>query len=613
MAIKVLSSNQISKYKSRFVEVKATAGSGKTHTLIMRLIFWYGLGVPADKILVLSYSKETVAELHRRIKCFPNKSVSQSVELANNEALDTYLSKVTVQTTHGFANGLSPKKVVLNNKMAADLLSKAIRAVQRDCKKQVLWLGVSQRVRRRRLKQLTKLAEPGNQSFVLNFLSVARASKSTVTEAAERAPFKDLIPYIAVLRAVHAKYSSFKKSKEVDDFGDMLVRATNAVRNGAAVPYTHILVDEYQDCSPAQVQFLAEVAKLNDRKIMVFGDPGQAIYGFGGSSYTPLSNALDGVIELNLPVSRRLTTQNAALASAVLRLDSEQAIQTRRGGDKPVLVCDKTETEQIRHVARDIKRLIDGGISQEQIVVLARIKALLTPVEQALLASGVQTRRKGTMRDRKHMLRVLHLVHLVSRSEKDKVAITPEKLRKVFSRQIKVTDCKWKSASIELRKVAHSPSLEGRYRLCAKIYLRLRGGVRKDANLQADVNRWEPLCREHSDAREMRDAIRAMDQLSVVTGTIHSAKGGEWEYVFIVGVTDGYLPLYLARDDKLSLSEERNLLYVAVTRARENVRLYHSPANHARSKQQFEKRSRFLDKRVLKTLQIERTAPTVAE
>ena len=333
---------------------------------------------------------------------------------------------------------------------------------------------------------------------------------------------------------------------------------------------------------------------------------------FGGSSYTPLSTVLDGVQELSLPRSWRLTAQNAALASAIRQLPPDQAIRTGRNGKMPALVLDETETEQINHAARDIKKLIDGGTPPQQIALLARTKALLTPIEQTLLANGMQTKRKGTMRDRKHMLRVLHLVHLAERTEKCKKAITEEKLRTAFPRLTDIDDNRWELASVELKKVSRSPSLEGRYRLCAKIYLRLLGGIREDADLRGDVNRWEMLCRDYSDARTMRDAIRAMDDAAVVTGTIHSVKGGEWNHVFVVGVTDGYLPLYYAHEDESALREERNLLYVAVTRARETVRLYHSPANHARSRQRFDKPSRFLDRKVRKTLHVERVHIPVA-
>ena len=92
----------------------------------------------------------------------------------------------------------------------------------------------------------------------------------------------------------------------------------------------------------------------------------------------------------------------------------------------------------------------------------------------------------------------------------------------------------------------------------------------------------------------MRDAVRQMNPHAVVTGTIHSAKGGQWDHVFIVGVTDGLLPFYKARNDEHAMAEERNLLYVAVTRAREKAWLYHAPSNHSGSRQRFEDVSCFL-------------------
>ena len=82
---------------------------------------------------------------------------------------------------------------------------------------------------------------------------------------------------------------------------------------------------------------------------------------------------------------------------------------------------------------------------------------------------------------------------------------------------------------------------------------------------------------------------------AAVTSTIHAAKGGEWDHVFIVGVTEGLLPLYLEMNDEHSLVEERNLLYVAITRARKTVQLYHAPTGHARSRKNFSDLSRFLD------------------
>lgn len=92
--------------------------------------------------------------------------------------------------------------------------------------------------------------------------------------------------------------------------------------------------------------------------------------------------------------------------------------------------------------------------------------------------------------------------------------------------------------------------------------------------------------------------------------TIHAAKGREWDHVFMVGVADGQLPLYLSKGSKM-LAEERRLLYVAITRARESLRLYFAPVDHARSQQRFEKRCRFLrPPSVMRTVRVVQSQPT---
>ena len=120
------------------------------------------------------------------------------------------------------------------------------------------------------------------------------------------------------------------------------------------------------------------------------------------------------------------------------------------------------------------------------------------------------------------------------------------------------------------------------------------GRVRNDPDPLADVNRWEPLCRTRPNAAAVRRAILALDSHKVVTSTIHAAKGGEWDHVLIVGATEGLLPIYMARDSK-SVAEERRLLYVAITRARASVRLYHAPTYHARSRQHLPHLCSFLE------------------
>lgn len=454
MTIKASSSSQISKCKAKFSEVIASPGAGKTHTLLMRLLHLIGIGVPAERILVLSFSRASVAELRRRLKAMPKQVVGKASNGGRiaSRARSADMSKVTIKTAHAFALGLIRSPQVLSDKAACTLLGKAIKSVRASCQKRTLWPDLSPEMNSRRLTQLDVLAEAGNRQFVLTFLAVVQAAKWTVRETTDMAQFEELEPYVNVLRAVRAKFALLKKKARVIDYGDMLDQAVRAIDKGATVPFTHILVDEYQDCSPAQVELLARLAMLKERSIMVFGDPCQAIFGFGGASYTPLSSVLDGVQKLSLPISRRLTAQNAALASAVVGHGADQAIQTNRDGEMPALVRDDSLAVQTKHIVQDIQQLIGSGVPRAEIVVLGRTKALLVPAEQSLLATGVQTSRMGLGREQKHALRVLRLINLVAQSEKSKAAVTTEMLRKAFSRLIDVDDDHWKKASRALKR-----------------------------------------------------------------------------------------------------------------------------------------------------------------
>jgi DNA helicase-2/ATP-dependent DNA helicase PcrA len=594
MARRTSAGDRIVRSDEKRVEVTASPGSGKTHTLVGRVGFLLGNEVPAEKILVLSFSKASVAELRRRIRTGVNGSTSL--------AADDPSKGVVVQTAHAFALGLIRRAVgdvrVLRDKQATELLLKAIQTARRAVRRGPLWADRPLKVRQRRHRQLGHLRQPAQMKLLSRLFSVAGATKRKLSAVISHDQFADIHGYGKVGAEVKRRYAALKKKRDALDYGDMLADAAEILENDpASVPFTHVLVDEYQDCSAAQVHLLARLAGLDGRSIMVFGDPHQAIFAFAGARYTPLSTVLDGVKKFNLPHSLRLTAQTAALASAVARHSPENAIQTDREGVAPRLLIDESQTAQTERVVHDIKRFIARGTPPEKIVVLARTKALLHPVEQALLAANMQTERKGLKRDLKQLRCVLRLVRVVERCEAARTAVTPEMLRTKLSKLTGVVDDLWQREARALSKVVQIPSLEGRYQLCAKAYLRLMGGVRANPELRADLNRWAPLARGYSNAQKMWNAVRAMKSKGVVTGTIHSAKGCEWDHVLVVGVTDGYLPLYHSRDDPQSLAEERNLLYVAITRARDSIRLCHAPAQHARSRKRFDNVCRFLEAR----------------
>lgn len=593
--------------KANRVEVLASPGSGKTYALVRRVQHLVASGVPAHKILVLSFSKATVCELRRRMDLLSTETPAQKTPKKSETAsANADFTDVSFQTAHAFALSLAsktyPKPRLLNDKTAESIIKQELRQARTDCKSGTLWPKGSSAQKRLRMDQLIKLKTGQNIKLILRLFATAAAATATIARTLESDQFQLLRPYLKVLVTLRKRFNASKVKHCRIDYGDMLAEGVKAIADRSqAVPFLHILVDEFQDCSAAQTSLIVALAQLPGRSLMVLGDPHQAIFGFAGARYARLSSVLDDVVQIGLPKSRRLTAPVAALASAVAQLDTKYVIQTVRSGLPPVLCIHQSLARQTLEASRHIQQLIRDGAEPNQIVVLARTKALLAPVEQTLLAAGIETSRLGSTRHRKHALNVLRLVRLVERSHQNYEELDLVNALPRFLWHFNFDDKKLKAGTKELLKAREILSLEGRYWLCCRTYLRLLGGLRKNPEIRADVNRWEASCRGHLSAAAMARGILAMAPSHVVTSTIHGAKGGEWDHVLIVGATDGLLPLYLSRD-KASLAEERNLLYVAITRAAKSVMLFHAPTSHARSRQHFPELSRFLNEPAVKCL-----------
>jgi len=454
------------------------------------------------------------------------------------------------------------------------------------------------------------LKSPELLSLLLSAMQFAQAAQIEVGDAMTTPQFADdLKPLAVIAPAVLRRYTQAKQAAGHIDFGDMLERAIRALGDGrATIPFTHVLVDEYQDCSAAQTQLLAALVH-HGCELMVFGDPEQAIYAFGGNGYTPLCEIVDGAKVMSLPQSHRLHAQNAALAMAVANARTSKIV-TQRRGTQPVLVRSRDLTDQTHSLVRDVEQLLDQGVDPSRIAVLARTRAFLGPVEQRLLATGMNADQQGITRDLRHAQRVLRLVKFVERYARRYDSIDPDEAAYVLH-NVTFADPQFRLESLarSLERAASSPSLEGRYRACSDVYLHLLGGVRANTEVHHDLNRWAPICRNHACAAEMLRTLKRSDKQVIQTMTIHAAKGREWDHVFVVGVADGQLPLYLSKGTRM-LAEERRLLYVAITRARESVRLYFAPVDHARSQQRFEKRSRFLrPPSVMRTVRVMASQP----
>ena len=597
-------SQQIVKTTAQRVEVLACPGSGKTTTLLHRVQHLVITGVPARMILVLSFSKATVRELRRRLDEL-GTTARTTVQTKKSQLHD--LSKVVVKTAHAFAFGIAskinPGVTVLEDRNALKLLADSVRMTLKDVVRGVL--SIASKCLQKIKTALRELRDSKpRMRLLLDALAYTHAANLTPATTVSTGQFSALKQYVDVVGAIAARYAAVKKKLAKVDYGDMLKTAVKGIkRNMKWDSYSHVMVDEYQDSSAAQTALLAAMAEKGS-EIMVFGDADQAVYGFGGNKYNSLKNVMGGVVQMTMRTSWRLTRQTAALASSIAQHTKELAIVAARDGFFPELIHNDDLTTQTYAVATTIQKLIATGTPPEKIAVLARTRALLKPVEQRLLAENIHSNQLGTDRDIQHAIRVLHLTHLVEGFDHTKNSINPAAVQRALKDVKTVAPIEWQPLARYLEKIARMPSLESRYKKCAASYLKCLGGARANTRVQHDLKRWEPICRGSANAKALRSVIRAMNLGAVTTSTIHAAKGREWDHVFVVGMAEGQLPLYLARDEQM-LAEERRLLYVAVTRARESVRLYYAPTVHSLTRSRFEHPSRFLtDKHVQRRLKV---------
>lgn len=585
---------RIAQTRHNHVEVIAGPGCGKTTVIVARCKYLISKGQELSRILVLSFSNESTKNLRRRL-----------ARVAGG-------ADVEVKTCHAFSSHL-----VRNNLTAAGL--KTMPALYSDLDR-LAALGRARNETRkvfehRRRKAalderhgltdaITWLNQLSREEFqaaadLFEFASASRTSLSILAQKAEHKWFRSHLETVVGWRT---QYRTLKRSANRIDYGDFIRLATKVLNSGSkvkGVAFDHLLVDEYQDTSPAQAALFSGLASRIP-SMMVVGDPRQTIFGFGGANYTPFSELVTGVKVMPLSLSHRLTQATADLANAVHstgagdRKSQLPAIVGRPGGKRPLLLRTASEQHQAHTVVGHITKLLVSGVPPKEIAVLSRHKASLKLLERELAYLNFKSQRSGQVTDLVHVVRVLKLASIIQEHKNtDAVSKAMEAMRN------EVTQENATAIRRELTNARKSSSLEGRYRGCSKAYMVALGGIRHDLGVRAWLDLWTPLCRRHSSAAQMRKAIKGFGvEGAIEMSTIHGAKGREWQYVFVIGVADKVLPDYRSTSAK-KLSEERNLLFVAITRASERVTLSYTPQTISGSQSQkpvdTQKLCRFLD------------------
>lgn len=372
---------------------------------------------------------------------------------------------------------------------------------------------------------------------------------------------------------VYEAYLSVLDQSNVMDFEDVLLYMTAIMANFPEVAdqvrrqYRYFTVDEFQDVSPAQFELLS-LWLGNRRDLCVVGDPAQTIYSFSGATSDYLTNFTEHFKEAShfeLGNSYRSTAPIIKVANSIIAKQASVALTSTRGKGPAVDLRDYPHDEkEAASVADQIQSLIQSGTSAREIAVLFRINSQSALIEAELGNRGIAYTLRGAERffERPEVKTAVLSLRATAAGTID------NGLGGVVRDVLSATGWKPKMPDAGRATQETWESLNTLVDLADEYAI-----THPEASLRDFV--------QHLDDRN--DMEHAPTANAVTLASIHAAKGLEWDAVFVIGLSDGLLPISRAKTPAAHL-EERRLLYVAVTRAKTQLFLSWSKARHSDGK-----------------------------
>ncbi|MEO0081759.1 MAG: ATP-dependent helicase [candidate division WOR-3 bacterium] len=585
----------------------AGAGTGKTRTLAYRVAWLIRQGVPAERILLLTFTRRAAQEMLSRAHALCRQS-TRKVWGGTFHAVANRLLR-----SFGRAVGLSPSFTVVDEGDAADLLG----------------------VIRTELGYTSKEKRFPRKATIRDIYSRMVNAQEPLSRVLEK-EYPWCVEAEKGLAEVFTRYTVRKQEREILDYDDLLLYwkallDCEPARRQVAGLFDHVLVDEYQDTNIIQAEIL-ECLRRDNRNITVVGDDAQSIYAFRGATVRNIltfperfPNTTIVTLEENYrSVQPILDVANAVMESARFRytknLWSEQASSHR-----PILVTCQDEAEQTQMVADDVLKHLEEGISLREQAVLFRAGHHSDMLEVELARRNIPFHKYGGLRfvESAHVKDLLALLRIVE-NPRDEMSwfralemldgVGPKTARGVFAH---LEQNQYNISSLDGFPVP--VAAQERFAEMLAALRAVAAGGKMPVAVQVEILRryYEPLLERLYDnpvprARDLEQleqiAQRYRSRRSFITdlaldppdstadlagppykdedflvlSTMHSAKGCEWKVVYIIHAADGMIPSDMATEDEDSIEEERRLFYVAITRAREwlyvffPLRYYHA-------------------------------------
>jgi DNA helicase II / ATP-dependent DNA helicase PcrA len=617
--------------------VIAGAGSGKTNTLAHRVAHLIVNGGDPRRILLMTFSRRAASEMTRRVERIACKVIGKNAGIMT-DALQW------AGTFHGIGArllrdysdqiGLDPAFTIHDREDSADLMNLA----RHD-------LGFSK----------TESRFPTKGTCLAIYSRCVNAE--TPIEQVLGASFPWCAGWAAELKELFAAYVEAKQKQNVLDYDDLLLHWAQTMSDPGLAEeiggrFDHVLVDEYQDTNRLQSSILLAL-KPGGHGLTVVGDDAQSIYSFRAAT---VRNIIDFPGQFSPPANiitldrnYRSTQTILAAANGVIDLARERFTKNlwtdRTSGSKPQLVTVRDEADEARCIVERVLENRESGTLLKQQAVLFRTSSHSGPLEIELTRRNIPFVKFGGLKflDAAHIKDVLALLRFVE-NPRDRVAgfrlmhlipgVGPSSAQRVLDLMADSPDPigalsiaptppragdDWKKfigAIADLRRSNWPADLE-RARLWYEPHL---DRIHEDADTRrADLIQLEQIASGYPsrerflteltldppDATSDQAGVPLLDEDYLILSTIHSAKGQEWKSVFLLNVVDGCMPSDLGAGTSAELEEERRLLYVAMTRAKDDLHLmvpqrFFTHGQNARGDRHvYASRTRFIPDRIL--------------
>jgi len=585
--------------------VIAGAGSGKTNTLAHRVAHLIVNGADPRRILLMTFSRRAAGEMTRRVERIANQVMGTSAG-AVTDALHW------AGTCHGIGArllreyapnlGLDPQFTIHDREDSADLLN----IVRHD-------LGLHD----------AKARFPAKGTCLAIYSRTVNAQGELADTL--KSAFPCAAMWEAQLRELFARYVEAKQDQNVLDYDDLLLYWAMMMREPAIAAdlgarFDHILVDEYQDTNRLQAAILLAL-RPDGRGMTVVGDDAQSIYSFRAAT---VRNILDfpasfsppaGIVTLDR--NYRSTAPILAAANAVIAEAAERFTKnlwTERTSDlKPQLVTVRDEPDQARYVVERVLETREGGVPLKQQAVLFRTSHHSGPLEIELTRRNIPFVKYGGLkfldaahvkdvlallrwaenpRDRVAGFRVLQLLPGIGPGIAGKLLDTLDAAPRAFDALAALPAPArsegWAEFVAAIADLAHAPAWPAAFSRARLWYEPILERAHDDAQVrQLDLLQLEQIASGYPSRERFLTELTldppaatsdqsgpgSKDEDYLILSTIHSAKGQEWRSVHVLNVVDGCIPSDLGTGSTHEVEEERRLLYVAMTRARDELHL----------------------------------------